>query len=239
MQLREDILSSAARDYKILLDLGYPQRLALNVVSTKWMLNRSEQLALYRCVHKSEAVAHVLARKVTLSVALRRGIAIDFYNVALTLKAALKGSYILLSDDGFLRDIYSIAERRKFEELVEAVEVIAKSLRSMNVTRVTLLVDKQVSYSAEHAAILKSALKDKGMQCTVKLCRTNDKELISREEVVCSSDIVVLMNSRLVMDLAAHIISLNRIECRIVPVGLELKRVTYSLHNMMRGGPVA
>jgi hypothetical protein len=51
--LRREVVE-AARDYRFLLDRGYPRKPSLDLVAARYMLDRKEKMLLYRCVHSSK-----------------------------------------------------------------------------------------------------------------------------------------------------------------------------------------
>ncbi|MCS7099029.1 MAG: DUF434 domain-containing protein [Sulfolobales archaeon] len=193
--LRSEVVE-AARDYKYLLNRGYPQKASLDFVSANYKLTRSERALLLRCVHRdvdSEAV-----KKKTVRDAHGLELVIDGYNVILTVVSAIEGLQIFLCDDGFIRDLRS-SYVKNFEtpKIVEAVKYVAKAIDELKVKDVLIVLDKNVSWSAEHADFIRSAYGIK-----VVAAAKADIAVIGSGKVISSSDFVILLKSEKAFDLA-------------------------------------
>lgn len=196
--LREEVVE-AAKDYKYLLNRGFPQRASLDFVSANYMLTAAERSLLLRCVHRdadSEAV-----RKKVVSDVRDLELVIDGYNVILTIASAIEGLPLFLCDDGFVRDLRS-SHIRSFETpgVEEAIRSIVKAVGVLGVKDPLVVLDKNVSWSAKHAEALRT---EYGIR--VSIAAKADMAVISSGKVISSSDFVILLRSERAYDLAQFV----------------------------------
>jgi len=206
-------LCKAIADYRWLLDRGYPQQAALNIVTERYMLGQKERMLLYRCVHTSKCVQDVALRHLREVDLANFELIVDGYNVLLTIIAALKNEGVYICDDGFVRDLRGAKLRHgEREYLLTAIEIMGKYLARIPVRYVTFVFDSTVSHSAKHAKITAEILgKLIGKKIHYELAKKVDTTLISHSKnndvVVASSDIVVLLKAAKIYDLAGRIIA--------------------------------
>lgn len=198
-KLRSEVVE-AARDYKYLLNRGFPQKASLDFVSANYGLAPAERNLLLRCVHRdadSEAVRGKTVREV-------RGLdlVVDGYNVILTVASAIEGLTLFLCDDGFVRDLRS-SYTKSFESpsVGKAVAYVARAIDMLGARSILVVLDKNVSWSARHAELLESSY---GIR-TATAARA-DIAVLGSDGVVSSSDFVILLRSRRVYDLAQFVV---------------------------------
>ena len=207
--IREDIVIEAVKDYKYLLNRGYPRTLALNTVTTRYMLNKRERLLLYRTIHTDKQVQRIINKLINVESIDKFPLIIDGYNVILTIKAALMCDYVYESDDTFVRDLLSVHGAVKYDTYFnESLNLLIRTIKELNVPYVLIVLDKQVSKSGELARNIRSLLEKYGVNGNAETMRKNDVFIISKakEYVVCSSDVVILLKAEKVFDLAGFII---------------------------------
>jgi hypothetical protein len=181
-------LRLAYEDYKYLLDRGYNRKPALDLVSARYGLSREERLLLYRCVHSEAELREILSKLVENP----KRVAVDGYNIALTMISLMSGE-AFECDDGFFRDV-NLGKRkgddRVRESLIEACNfLISKGIEPL------FLLDYQISGSGELAAELRKE------GCNALAVRNADKESIMSAEAVASNDFVVLMRAKVIYNL--------------------------------------
>ena len=132
-------LIEAAKDYKYLLNRGYPQKASLDLVTSRYRLSKYERLLLYRCVHSDEICNIVKSKRVDPNDVYNRLLIIDGYNVLLTILTGIKGEPLYLCDDGFIRDLRGAQPRScEYKLLVRATELIKEHIKSGNSRKVLL-----------------------------------------------------------------------------------------------------
>jgi hypothetical protein len=215
----------AIRDYRYLLDRGYPQKASLDFVSSRYGLERDERALLLRCVHRSsDAIA---VRSKTVRVVAGESLVIDGYNVVLTVASAIEGRQLFLCDDGFVRDLRSsYIKDFNSSSIVLSLELVAKSLRDLKPAEVLIVLDKNVSWSSKHAEFIRERY---GLE-TILVARA-DVEVIGSGRVVCSSDFVILTRATKVFDLAQYVIRSLLLRVEFVDISSLLRLATSGLLN--------
>ena len=213
-------LEEASRDYRHLLDRGYPAKSTLALVGNRWRLDAEERVVLFRGMSSTAESA---------SRAARMGrpepgdlLLVDLYNVAFTIVHYLIGKPCFISSDGFLRDAGANYGRVEHDaELARSFDLIARTLFAFPFGRIEAYLDAPVSRSGEHAAAFRAALSlaaasaPRGeADCDVEAVRSADGAIISRlgtlpagQVLVASSDSAIIDRAPRVFDLARHILS--------------------------------
>ncbi|MEM0014453.1 MAG: DUF434 domain-containing protein [Zestosphaera sp.] len=192
----------AARDYKHLLNRGYNQKAVLDLVTSRYGLSSVERTLLLRCIH-SDSDAESIRKKRVESVS-HMHVVIDGYNVLLTVHTAVEGLNLFLCDDGFVRDLRKSYRRGVvMDSLERVVSLLGVELGRLKPDSVTIVLDKNVSHSAQHAEALRSVVKD---LAEVVLADKADTRVIGESGVIASSDYVVILRASRVYDLAGHIV---------------------------------
>ncbi len=188
-----------------MLNRGYTVKSALEIVSSRYLLSRVERNILYRCVHPKNINEEV--RRKTRKELSGELLLIDFYNVTTTIGEAIEGYEVYRCTDGFIRDVASMHGRSRKDEacLLRSITTMLKIIKHAPPSEIILVVDKQISYSKVIAA--------KAVEKLRSLCKSyfilspkSDVELVRLSKelggIVSSSDIVVLIKSPTVTDLA-------------------------------------
>lgn len=197
--LRSEVIE-AARDYKYLLNRGYPQKASLDFISANYRLTSAERNLLLRCIHR-DADSEAIKRK-TVYCVKELELVIDGYNVILTITSAIEGLPLFLCDDGFVRDLRSSYVKNFESPAVEkAIQYITRAIDLLRVKEVVMVLDKNVSWSAKHAEMLRTAY-----GISVIMAAKADVAVIGSGKVVSSSDFVILSRSERVYDLAQFIV---------------------------------
>lgn len=197
--LRIEVIE-AARDYKYLLNRGFPQKASLDFVSAKYRLSKSERNLLMRCIHR-DVDLEIVKRRIVKDV---RGVdlVIDGYNVFLTVASAIEKLPLFLCDDGFIRDIRSTYVKDFSSPTIkEAIGNVIKAIEFLNVGSILIILDKNISWSARHAEFLTRVYGIPAITATKA-----DIAVIGSGRVVCSSDFVILLRSDKIYDLAQFVI---------------------------------
>lgn len=195
-------LIEAAKDYRYLLDRGYPHKLALNTVSTRYLLSKRERLLLYRCIHSSNYVRLILSK--TSIPPKNTEIVIDGYNLFSTIFSIISGDEVYLCDDGFIRDLLSLhtrvalaVNRDTISKIISLIEWFIHSHKTY------IVLDANVSHSGELASRLRELLPS----ANIIVAKKADVKVLelSMGRWTITSDAVVLERAHKVYDLAGHI----------------------------------
>jgi len=208
---RLDALKEARRDLRYLLDRGYNKQSALKLVGDRYQLSRVERSILFRSVYSEREVELIRSRRADLSELEGEELWIDGFNVLNTVEAILRGDYIILCDDGVVRDFSEMHSKYRITELTEeAVASIAHLLESARVGLAVVLFEEQVSRSGELAALTRRLMSEIGVKCSARTARAVDSELVRSGKIVATSDSAILLRCRRFIDLPSHLGILKR-----------------------------
>jgi hypothetical protein len=209
-------LWSALADFSLLLTKGYADKSALKLVGDRFSLTERQRLAIMRSACSDQQLASRKQRKVKITDLTGQPIAIDGYNILITIEAAMSGGVIFKGRDGCLRDLASIhGTYRKVTETIPAVKLIGSFLKEIGVTEALWLLDSPVSNSGRLKTLIGELAQKNGWDgfdrltagWEIRLSLSPDAELIKTDLIVISSDSVVLDGCRKWTNLAAEIIT--------------------------------
>ena len=201
-------LRAALADYSLLLTKGYAQKSALKLVGDKFSLTERQRLAVMRSACSDRQLESRNQRCVAIQDLPGRDIAVDGYNVLITIEAAMSGGVIFKGRDGCYRDLASIhGTYRKVTETIPAVQLIGEFLKEIGVTNALWLLDSPVSNSGRLKTLIRELAEKNCWDWEIRLSISPDAELKKTNLVVASSDSVVLDECKSWVNLAAEIIT--------------------------------
>ena len=200
-------LQSALQDFSLLLTKGYAEKSALKLVGDKFSLTQRQRLAIMRSACSDQQLASRNQREIKIAELSDQAIFIDGYNVLITIEAAMSDGIIFKGRDGCFRDLASIhGTYRKVTETIPAVQLIGKFLKDIGVTCCLWLLDSPVSNSGRLKTLIGRLAQKNKWNWEIKLLLSPDAELIKTDQIVASSDSVVLDRCRSWVNLARAII---------------------------------
>ncbi len=203
-----DAIRSAGADFSLLLGKGYADKSSLKLVGDRYNLTHRQRLAVMRSACSKQQFKSRKSKQIDTNRISGKRIVIDGYNLLITIEAALAKGIIILCQDGCYRDLASVhGTYRKVAETVPAIELIADFLDCTGPVNVLWLLDKPVSNSGRLRALIENMAKDNAWQWTVELVMSPDALLIQTDEIVATSDSVILDSCRQWVNLAAEIIT--------------------------------
>lgn len=206
-------MRAAHRDLCWLLDQGYATRSALELVGNRHNLTSRQRMAVSRCACPAGAAERRRRIQLPPSGVHGRELWLDGYNVVTVLESALAGGVVLLGRDGCCRDVAGIHRRyRKVNETTPVLRMIGETAAGWGVTCCRWWLDKPVSNSGRLKALIGEIAAAAGWDMSVELVFNPDHLLCETEEVIATSDGVVLDHCRQWVNLTRHII-LERIPC--------------------------
>lgn len=199
----------AYHDYRYLRDRGFPEQASLKLVGDRYRLTRIARNCLFRGVIPTQ-VAELRKRKL-VSPAQVRGtrLAVDWYNVLITVESYLKGSLVFIADDGILRDAASShGSWRSGLVTPRALDALIGSLVSLGLERLEVFLDAPIAFSGELASEIRQRLAAAtAPEFEVALEQSADWPLKHHKGVVASSDSVVLDAATGVLDLPRAVLA--------------------------------
>jgi hypothetical protein len=223
-------LRRAVADYSLLLTKGYAQTSALKLVGDRFGLTQRQRLAVMRCSCSDQNLANRKSHQIENSAIAGQPIAIDGYNLLITIEAAMSGGLIFPGRDGCCRDLASIhGTYRKVTETIPAIELIGNFLHQVKITQALWLLDSPVSNSGRLKTLIREIAEkndwngfDKltaGWQ--IELVTSPDAVLIKTDAIVASSDSVILDGCSKWVNLAGEIIKAKLPSAKIIYLNSE------------------
>lgn len=183
-------LNEAVRDFSWLMTHKYPDQAALKLVGDRYRLTQRHRKAVMRAACTDESLAHRQDVCVAIEALSGASLAIDGYNLLITIESALAGGYVFHCRDGCYRDIASVhGTYRRVEETLPALSMIGLTLQNLGVAAVNWFLDKPVSNSGRLKVLMYEVAEKNGFPWNIRLVNNPDKTLaIQEDKVIISSD---------------------------------------------------
>jgi hypothetical protein len=218
--MRVDTLRRAVAELGWLLERGYAQASACKLVGDRHRLHKRQRIAVVRCACANTAARRRAARRIGAGDLRGRAVAIDGFNVLITVEAALSGGVVLRGADRVVRDLASVhGSYRRVAVTHDALDRITAALRDSGVHAVTWLLDRPVSNSARLAQTIETLSPPEIETWTVELPFDADAVLRKTQCVVATSDSAVLDECGPWIDLGAEVIERSIPSAWIVDLG--------------------
>jgi hypothetical protein len=219
---RIPVLRQAVADYSLLLTKGYAEKSSLKLVGDRFALTERQRLAVMRSACSDEQLAGRKSRQLEIGAVAGRAIAIDGYNLLITIEAAMSWGMIFVGRDGCCRDLASIhGTYRKVTETIPAVELIANFLQQIGADQILWLLDSPVSNSGRLKTLIRGLAEKNGWNWQIELVTSPDAVLIKTDKIVASSDSVVLDGCSKWVNLAGEIIRAKLPNANIIDLACE------------------
>jgi hypothetical protein len=200
-------LQKAAEDFRYLLNGGYPRKPSLELVGNRYGLTFDERHLLHRGVFSDVDSKSRRKRKIPIGKVRNRDLAIDGYNILITIEAGLSDRPLILGDDGFIRDISGLSGNfKKTEKTEEALQLILEIVKRVKPHQTLFLFDAPISMSGRLAQEVRDLLKKENLSGDAKAVKVPEQILIGFPGVIATSDTAIINQSKEVVDLAADII---------------------------------
>ena len=213
----------AVADYSLLLSKGYAEKSSLKLVGDRFTLTERQRLAVMRSACSDEQQSGRKSRQLDINAVAGQMIAIDGYNVLITIEAAMSGGLIFRGRDGCCRDLASIhGTYRRVSETQPAIELIGGFLQQIGINQALWLLDSPVSNSGRLKTLIREIAEKNGWGWEIELVISPDAVLIKGEKIVASSDSVVLDKCGKWVDLAGEIIKKQIPAAKIIDLDIKL-----------------
>jgi hypothetical protein len=200
-------LRAAITDYSLLLTKGYAEKSTLKLVGDRFALTERQRLAIMRSACSDRHLAGRQKTEVKIGNLANQPIAIDGYNLLITVEAAMSGGVIFKGRDGCFRDLASIhGTYRRVSETIPAIKLIGDFLKQISVAKVLWLLDSPVSNSGRLKTIIGELAKENNWDWEIELSISPDARLIKIDSVAATSDSVILDRCKRWVNLAREII---------------------------------
>lgn len=146
-----------------------------------------------------------------------RTIAVDGYNVLITVESLLSGVPVYLCDDGFLRDTRGVFRRFQPSDLtVIALEEVISILKENGVARAEFILDQQISRSGELAARIREMMADLDLPGSAKTARDADRRLKLAASPVATGDGAIIDAASEVVDIPGEVANRREIKAAVI-----------------------
>jgi len=212
-------LRNAVADVSWLLGRGYAPDSTLKLVGDRYGLTARQRKAVTRVACDDAAAADRIGRMVAPDEMRGKKIAIDGYNLLITVEAALSGGVVLCGRDSTFRDMASMhGNYRSIAETVPALEIVGRYLEAISVSSVRWLLDEPVSNSGKLRKKIEESALLKGWEWTVDLVADPDSTLVENPGVIASADSRVLDGGGPWLNLARLVIEKHVPRARVLYV---------------------
>jgi hypothetical protein len=216
-------LRAAAADLCWLLDRSYAARSALELVGNRHNLTSRQRMAVSRYACSKKDIRR--REKLRVESAQLRGqeLWLDGYNILTMLESALAGGVVLLGRDGCCRDIAGIHRRyRKVNETIPALGLVGETASALGVSVCRWWLDKPVSNSGRLKTLILETASENGWNMEVELTFSPDHVLSHTNQIIATSDGIVLDRCQCWVNLVRLIIAERIPRARLLdlsPVG--------------------
>ena len=215
-----DNLRFAVADFSLLLTKGYAAKSALKLVGDKFSLTERQRLAVMRSACSDRQLASRSEHRIEAKNLAGQSVAVDGYNVLITVEAAMSGGVIFAGRDGCFRALASIhGTYRKVTETIPAVRMIAEFLQEIAASKVLWLLDSPVSNSGRLKTLIGELADQNNWDWEIQLLLSPDAELKKTDLIVATSDSVILDGCRRWVNLAAEIITQKLPYATVIDLG--------------------
>ena len=168
-------LRLAVQDFSLLLTKGYADKSSLKLVCDRFSLTQRQRLAIMRCGCSDESLSLRDQKQITIAQAAHQPIAIDGYNVLITIEAAMSGGCIFKARDSCLRDLASIhGTYRKINETIPALQLIGRFLKQKDMADCLWLLDSPVSNSGRLKTLMTKLAAEEHFDWNIELVVCQD-----------------------------------------------------------------
>lgn len=200
-------LRLALADFSLLLTKGYAEKSALKLVGDRFSLMERQRLAVMRSACSDQQLESRKQREIRITDLTGRAVAIDGYNLLITIEAAMSDGVIFKGRDGCLRDLASIhGTYRKVTETIPAVQMIGEFLKEIGTDNCLWLLDSPVSNSGRLKTLIGEIAHKNNWNWRIELLPSPDTELKKTDLIVASSDGVILDYCKRWVNLARAIV---------------------------------
>jgi len=200
----------AAKDLRYLLERGYHRESALRLIVDKYQLSTKQKLLLYRAVYDSSTAAKHKEKIITADKIRGSRLAIDGYNVMITVESGLRGGLLVLCDDGFIRDISAVHGKYRMTSMTEkALRMIVRAVQELKPAKTNFFFDAQVSKSGELASHVRRTLERSGLIGSAYAVERADVSTLNFGDIIATSDSVLISKAGAVFDVAGKILKKN------------------------------
>lgn len=216
MNFQDTILKKAKKDFKYLLNQGYPRTGALAFVGNHYLLNQVQRNYLNRTVFSKKKMESRKSKLILLSDIKDKNILIDGYNVLITVESVFNSeNEFVACDDGVTRDIKAVFGKYKENKTTTpALNSIISLLKIFKPKSVLFFYDSPVSLSGELARTTQKILKSQKVPGDAQTAENVDSELVNlsieMDGIVATSDGIIMDKVDSVLDIPGYVSRMDK-----------------------------
>ncbi len=202
-----ELINRAGEDLRMLLDRGYRKDYALRFVGDHYELPKKQRNLIMRAVYSEAEVRQTREKLRPVAAMQGHPLAIDGFNVIITVETGLEGGEIFMSQDGILRDnTMAFGSYRVGSSTREAADKVLEVLNEHPPSQVTWVFDSQISRSGRLAAYVGEKMDELGLDGAAMTCPTADHRLVKMNVLTATSDSALIERLTAIVDLPGEII---------------------------------
>lgn len=212
MNIQDQELLEAKKDFRYLLNRGFPRTGALKFVGDHYLLDEMQRNYLNRTVFSHQKMETRKSKLILLSEIKNKCVLVDGYNVLITTESVCKGEekFLAYCDDGVTRDVKAVFGKYKENEATkEALNSIISLLKIFKPRKVLFFYDSPVSLSGELARTTQEILKFHNVPGDAQTATNVDREIIQLSQdmdgVVATSDGIIIDKVNHVLDIPSYV----------------------------------
>lgn len=212
------LLKRAQQDILYLLEQGYPIKSASTYVGNHYMLSERQRMAIVRATANRNTLTLRL-KKMLPGKGPYRKVAIDGFNVIITLEVAISNSTLIRCMDGTMRDLAGLrGTYRLIDKTEDAIRLLGDKLSELQIDEAVIYLDSPVSNTGRLKQKILELLKDVPYQLSVELVNNADVILEGLDHVV-TQDAIILNKCLNWINLTAEIITEKLPQATYVDLG--------------------
>ncbi len=176
------------------------------LVGDRHRLVTRQRLAVRRSACSDVALGSRRSRALGTAACGDGRVAIDGYNLLITIESLMAGGVGLIGRDGCLRDLASLhGTYRRVAETMPAVSLIAEHLEAKGIRSVDWYLDRPVSNSGRLKGLMAELVAGSPLSWEIELVNDPDRVLVAYDGVVVTADSWILDRCGAWVNLAAEI----------------------------------
>lgn len=200
-------LIEATSELSWLLSRGYSIKSSAKLVGDRHGLTDRQRLAVSRAACSDEQKKHREESRLALGAARSERLAIDGFNLIITIEAAIGGGVLMVCRDGCLRDLSSVhGSYRSVAETETAIELVGELLQAVDLESAKWFLDKPVSNSGRLAQRIAEIARVRGWPWSVEVVTNPDRAILCSERIAVTSDSIILDGVSRWIDVASHLV---------------------------------
>lgn len=215
-----ETLRLAVADLSWLRSRAYSPKASLKIVGDRYGLRDRQRKAVQRCAAGDADCAARERTRMEVTELHGQTLAVDGFNVLLSIEAALSGGVLLLGRDGTLRDLAAMSSHfRRVHTTRPAVALLAEHFRSAGVAEIDWYLDRPVSNSGRLRRLILETLGDRRPVWNVELGDGVDGLLAASPHVVATADSAILDRCERWFNLVRHVVEASIPEAWVLNLG--------------------